>query len=192
MACIASLAFLNRSDSILLYLGPLAYLAWIAWPAHRARLAAYFAIALAPVALWLVFSYVYYGFPFPNTYYAKVATGIPRGLQLRQGLAYVANSINFDPFTLGLIGLTAVVAARTRRLPEIAAAASALLYVLYTISVGGDFMSGRFFAMPLLVCAIVLVRMVHAPRDGSGAGCRSRRLQRHCSAGPREDARQLS
>ena len=70
-------------------------------PTHRARLAAYFAIALAPVALWLVFSYVYYGFPFPNTYYAKVATGIPRSLQLRQGLAYVVNSINFDPFTLG-------------------------------------------------------------------------------------------
>ena len=132
--------------------------------------------------LWLVFSYIYYGFPFPNTYYAKVATGIPRSLQLRQGLAYVANSINFDPFTLGLIGLTAVVAARPRRLPEIAAAVSALLYVLYTISVGGDFMSGRFFAMPLLVCAIVLVRIVHAPRDRSGARRRSGRLQRHCSA----------
>ena len=30
---LASLAFLNRSDSILLYAAPLAYLAWIAWPA---------------------------------------------------------------------------------------------------------------------------------------------------------------
>jgi arabinofuranosyltransferase len=167
---IASLAFLNRSDSILLYLGPLALLAWMGWPAHRARLAGYFAIALAPVALWLAFSYVYYGFPFPNTYYAKVATGIPRSLQLRQGLAYVANSINFDPFTLGLIGLTGVVAVRARRLPEIAAAVSALLYVLYTISVGGDFMSGRFFAMPLLVCAIVVVRMVHRREMGAALG----------------------
>jgi arabinofuranosyltransferase len=167
---IASLAFLNRSDSILLYLGPLAYLAWIGWPVHRARLATYFALALAPVALWLVFAYVYYGFPFPNTYYAKVATGIPRTLQLRQGLAYVANSINFDPFTLGVIGLTCAVAAHARRLPEMAAAVSALLYVLYTISVGGDFMSGRFFAMPLLVCAIVLVRMVQRREMGAALG----------------------
>jgi arabinofuranosyltransferase len=167
---LASLAFLNRGDSILLYVGPLVYLAWIAWPVYRLRLAMYFAIASSPVVLWLVFSYIYYGFPFPNTYYAKVATGIPRSLQLRQGLAYVANSINFDPLTLGLIGLTAVVAAQLRRLPEIAAIASALLYVLYTISVGGDFMSGRFFAMPLLVCAVVLVRIVQRREVGMTVG----------------------
>jgi arabinofuranosyltransferase len=167
---LASLAFLNRSDSILLYAGPLAYLAWIAWPMYRVRLAMYFAIALSPVAAWLLFSYIYYGFPFPNTYYAKVATGIPRSLQLRQGIAYVANSINFDPFTLGLIGLTAAMAVRLRRLPEIAAAASAFLYVLYTISVGGDFMSGRFFAMPLFVCAIVLVRTIERREIGAAVG----------------------
>ena len=167
---LASLAFLNRSDSILLYVGPLAYLAWIAWPVHRLRLATLFAIAFSPVVVWLLFSYVYYGFPFPNTYYAKVATGIPRSLQLRQGLAYIANSINFDPLTLGLVGLTAAVVLRLRRLPEIAAVVSALLYVLYTISVGGDFMSGRFFAMPLLLCAVVLVRIVPRREVGAALG----------------------
>ena len=157
LGLIASLAFLNRSDSILLYAGPLLYLAFVAWPIYRARLALLFAVSLAPAALWLLFSYVYYGFPFPNTYYAKVATGIPRSLQFRQGMAYVANSFNFDPFTLGLIALSAAVAVRARRLPEIAATASALLYVMYTVSIGGDFMSGRFFAMPLLIAAIVVV-----------------------------------
>ena len=107
---LASLAFLNRSDSILLYAdrwcisrGSHGLCTGCGWPCtSRSR--------FRRSALWLVFSYIYYGFPFPNTYYAKVATGIPRSLQLRQGLAYVANSINFDPFTLGLIGLTAVVA----------------------------------------------------------------------------------
>jgi arabinofuranosyltransferase len=172
LGLLASLAFLNRSDSILLYAGPLAYLAYCAWPVYRARVAWFFTIALAPVALWLLFSYIYYGFPFPNTYYAKVATGIPRSLQLRQGLAYVANSINFDSFTLGLIGTAAAVAVATRRVPYIAAAASALLYVAYTISVGGDFMSGRFFAMPLLVSAIVLVSSIERREIGLvlGAG----------------------
>jgi arabinofuranosyltransferase len=167
---LASLAFLNRSDSILLYLGPLAYLAWRAWPAHRLGLAKYFAIAFAPAALWLMFSLVYYGFPFPNTYYAKVAIGIPRILQLRQGLAYVANSINYDPITLGLVVLAAAMAVRLRRLPEVAAAGSALLYVLFTISVGGDFMSGRFFAMPLLVSAIAFVRTIPGHRAAAALG----------------------
>ena len=38
--------------------------------------------------------------------------------------------------------------------------ASALLYVLYTISVGGDFMSGRFFAMPFLVAVMTTVQLL--------------------------------
>lgn len=167
---LASLAFLNRSDSILLYLGPLAYLAWRAWPVHRLRIAIYFAIAFSPVALWMLFSLVYYGFPFPNTYYAKVAIGIPRSLQLRQGLAYIANSINYDPLTLGVIGMAATMAVGLRRGAELAAAASALLYVLFTVSVGGDFMSGRFFSMPLLVAAIVIVRMVPSRRAAAALG----------------------
>lgn len=167
---LASLAFLNRSDSILLYVLPLGFLIWVNRPVYRLRLAAYLGIALAPVALWLAFSFVYYGFPFPNTYYAKVATGIPRGLQWRQGLAYVANSINFDPFTLGLIGITAAVAVRRRFAPEMAAVASALLYVLYTVSVGGDFMSGRFFSMPFLVCAVVFAAGLRSVEVGAAVG----------------------
>ena len=167
---LASLAFLNRSDSILLYVAPLMCLAWIAWPLYRSRLAMYFAFALSPVALWLLFSYVYYGFPFPNTYYAKVATGIPRSVQLRQGLAYVANSVNFDPITLGIVALAALVAVGMRRWPELLACTSAMLYALYTVSVGGDFMSGRFFAMPLLVSALVLVRLVRYREAGLALG----------------------
>ena len=167
---LASLAFLNRSDSILLFVAPLAYLAWIAWPVYRLRLATYFSIALSPVALWLLFSYVYYGFPFPNTYYAKVATGIPRSIQLRQGIAYVANSVNFDPLTLGIVALAGAVAFRLRRWPELFACASAFLYVMYTVSVGGDFMSGRFFAMPLLVSAFVLVRVIRHREAGLALG----------------------
>ena len=157
---LAAAAFLNRSDSILLYLGPLGYLALRAWPVLRWRAASLFALSLSPVVLWLLFSYVYYGFPFPNTYYAKVAIGIPRSLTLKQGVAYVANSINFDPLTLGTIAIAVGLAIRIRRLPELAGAASAALYVAYTVSVGGDFMSGRFFAMPFLVASILTVASI--------------------------------
>ena len=109
---LAGLAFVNRMDSVLLYALPLA---WLAFRARRRRehlvpLVTAFAV---PVVLWLLFATIYYGFPLPNTYYAKVATGIPSGLLYRQGLAYVLNSIGHDPITLGSVGIAAVLAVRS-------------------------------------------------------------------------------
>ncbi len=155
---LAGLAFVNRMDSVLLYALPLA---WLAFRARRRRehivpLVTAFAV---PVVLWLLFATIYYGFPLPNTYYAKVATGIPSTLLYRQGFAYVLNSIGHDPITLGSVGVAAVLALRSTR-PLQLSALSALLYVAYTVSVGGDFMSGRFFAMPFLVAIIALVQLL--------------------------------
>jgi arabinofuranosyltransferase len=42
------------------------------WSA-RARAAA---LGLVPAAAWTLFALAYFGFPFPNTAYAKLATGI--------------------------------------------------------------------------------------------------------------------
>jgi arabinofuranosyltransferase len=162
-----SLAFLNRSDSALLYVVPVGEMAWRAlrarpWPSLRTL-----AVAASPALMWLVFATIYYGFPLPNTYYAKVATGLPSFLVYRQGLAYFLNSVSHDPITLGTIALSCVAAARGRGASRWAAT-SALLYVLYTISVGGDFMSGRFFAMPFLVAAMVVSREAAAVAPYAG------------------------
>ena len=80
------------------------------------------------------------------------------------------NSISHDPITLGTIALAAVLAWSTpgqaRR-----ATIGALLYVIYTVRVGGDFMSGRFFAMPFLVAALTVVPAVNGalvPWAGAG------------------------
>ncbi len=152
-----SLAFLNRPDAVVLYAVPVAEMVWRAlrarpWPALRAV-----ALAASPALIWLAFATIYYGFPLPNTYYAKVATGLPSFLVYRQGLAYVLNSVSHDPITLGTIALACVAATRGSG-PSRRAALSAGLYVLYTISVGGDFMSGRFFAMPFLIAVMVVSR----------------------------------
>ncbi len=162
LGVLAGLAFVNRMDSVLLYVAPLL---WLAAGARRSRsqLGALIAGFAVPVAAWLLFATLYYGFPLPNTYYAKVATGIPSSLLHRQGLAYLLNSFSHDPITLGTVALAAVLAVRGGWAAR-AAAASALLYVLYTISVGGDFMSGRFFAMPFLVAVITLLDTVRGSR----------------------------
>ena len=65
--------------------------------------------------LWLVFATIYYGFPLPNTYYAKVANGIPRSLMIARGSRIVLNSVSHDPITLGTDRLRAVVCRRAGR-----------------------------------------------------------------------------
>lgn len=152
---IASLAFLTRPDAVLLFAVPLAEMLW-----HIVRRKPMAAIAsvltgAAPAILWLAFATFYYGFPLPNTYYAKVANGIPKLLLYQQGFAYVLNSISHDPITLGTIGLALLTTWRGAPVGR-RAALSALLYVAYTVSVGGDFMSGRFFTTPFLIAAMAV------------------------------------
>jgi arabinofuranosyltransferase len=152
---LASLGFLNRPDAILLYVIPIGDMTWRALRVRPRPALTALLVGAAPAAAWLVFATVYYGFPLPNTYYAKVANGIPSALMYRQGLAYVLNSISHDPLTLGTIALALVAGARMGGGSH-RAAWSAALYVAYTVSVGGDFMSGRFFAMPFLVAVMVV------------------------------------
>jgi hypothetical protein len=44
--------------------------------------------ALLPAVLWTLFALVYYGFPFPNTAYAKLAMGIDPADLRTQGALY--------------------------------------------------------------------------------------------------------
>ena len=153
---VAGLAFVNRSDTALLFVVPLAEMALRTLRARGREAVRPIVVGALPPVLWLAFATFYYGFPLPNTYYAKVANGIPSWLQHQQGWAYLFNSISHDPMTLGTIALCALFAWRVpgavRR-----AAISSLLYVAYTVSIGGDFMGGRFFAMPFLVAVIAMV-----------------------------------
>jgi arabinofuranosyltransferase len=159
---VAALGFLNRPDAVLIFAVPLGEMAVRGLRAHGTRALRPLAVGGFPAVLWLVFATFYYGFPLPNTYYAKVANGIPRPLMLQQGMAYLLNSIRWDPITLGTVGLAALASLGSGARRGLAASASALLYVAYTISVGGDFMSGRFFTMPFLVSALVVVPEIGA------------------------------
>lgn len=158
---IASLAFLTRPDAVLLFAVPLGEMLWQVVRRRPLRAIAPVLVGAAPAILWLAFATFYYGFPLPNTYYAKVANGIPKIVLYQQGIAYVLNSISHDPITLGTVGLALLTvwrgdAASTR------AALSAALYVAYTVSVGGDFMSGRFFTTPFLIAVMTVAPVAAA------------------------------
>ncbi len=146
LAFLAALVTLNRMDTFLL-VGPTLVYAW--WKKPSLRRVGRIAAGFWPFLIWEVVSVVYYGRPLPNTAYAKLNTGVAMATYLRQGLHYYANSLRIDPITLPTILSAVVAAAVVRRGRHLAAAGGILLYLLYVLRVGGDFMSGRFFAAPL-------------------------------------------
>ncbi|HET7796660.1 MAG TPA: hypothetical protein VFK72_02145 [Nevskia sp.] len=142
---------LNRLDLIVLVAPALALVLLTDKGAGLWRRAA---LGLLPLLVWEAFSIVYYGFPFPNTYYAKLATGIPRSAYLEQGLLYLLDAAVRDPGLVMTVLIGAVIGGRGHARRPLAL--GVLLYVAYVVSAGGDFMQGRFLTAPAFVAAILL------------------------------------
>jgi arabinofuranosyltransferase len=166
LALLAALGALNRLDTILLFAPALVWVIVQAGPQRRAALKSA-ALGFAPLAAWLAFALFYFGFALPNTYYAKVSTGVSRPFLWLHGVSYLLNAARTDRLVL-LFPLAALVAAiHRRRGSELAAVAGMVFYVGYLMSVGGDFMSGRFFTAPF-VMAIGLLGFMDEPWNDPG------------------------
>lgn len=159
LSLIAGLAAFNRMDTFLFYLP--VFLA-ILWMQHNRKTFYCMLAGFAPFLLWELFSIVYYGFLFPNTYYAKLHTGIPASALLRQGFLYFFNSLGWDPITLTITLSALALTFLSGNSKEKYLAAGVCLYLIYVVSIGGDFMSGRFFTASLFMSVILLVRRVEA------------------------------
>jgi arabinofuranosyltransferase len=156
LSVVASLGAVNRLDLTLLFLPPLVY------ATLQVRTLQSFAAAVlgqTPLVLWLGFATFYYGFPLPNTAYAKLNTGIPTPDLLEQGLYYFLNSLEYDPITLLTIAATGAIALSLRKMSWIAALGGIALYLAYVARIGGDFMSGRMLTTSLLVAVILLAQL---------------------------------
>jgi arabinofuranosyltransferase len=118
----------------------------------RARYVALVAGAL-PLVGWEVFSLIYYGVFVPNTALAKLGAGLDRGTLLVSGARYVAALGIWDPVGALLLvcGLGVGLVTRGR-----AIALGLVAYALYVVWIGGDFMCGRFFAIPIVLAAHLL------------------------------------
>ena len=154
-----SAAFLavNRQDTILLVLPALVYYFLSVSKSWKIKLGELL-LGFSPLILWELFSIFYYGFPFPNTAYAKLNTGIPKISLIGQGIDYFLNSIALDPVTLLLIAFVGIAVFIEKEKKKIISYIGVLLYLAYILSVGGDFMSGRFFAAPFFVAMILFSR----------------------------------
>jgi arabinofuranosyltransferase len=155
LAFLAALGIVNRADMLLFYAPVILH---VLYKARSVKAVGVVALGFLPFVLWELFSLFYYGFPFPNTGYAKLTSAlIGRQDLLIEGLRYLHNSLRADAITLSIIGLGMLVPLLTREWRKLPIVAGMALYGLYVVYVGGDFMSGRFFTAMLFAAVVLLV-----------------------------------
>jgi arabinofuranosyltransferase len=156
---VASLIMLNRLDVGLIVLPAMVRRSYeMGWKIGSKAAA----VGLVPVVCWELFSIAYYGFPFSNTAYAKLNSGVAAGELAMQGLLYLLNSITSDPVTLFAIGVFVTTAVVSRPRESWPVALGIVLHVVYVVLVGGDAMSGRLLTAPLF-CAVALIGRFDLP-----------------------------
>ena len=156
------LASASRPDALLFYAMGVVFLALSGKKQHRSAML-YLSPLIAMYLPYWVARYLYYGYPFPNTYYAKSAN-LP---YYSQGLRYLSLYVqSYYVLLLLPLALVAVLATRLRsaivlgaRGPMralILAVLFAAPYAIYVVRAGGDFMFARLFipVTPLLFFAL--------------------------------------
>jgi arabinofuranosyltransferase len=155
---LAAAVVLTRHD-LLLIVTPVC-IAWIARKGIRRAVVPLLAGAGA-LAAWELFSFVYYGSLVPNTALAKLNTGMPASEKVVQGLRYVGDFAVRDPAGFLILASCLVYLIAVRKdIKARTIAGGTVLYVLYIVSIGGDFMSGRFFTAPVFLVVAETVRVV--------------------------------
>jgi len=155
-AIIASLSAVNRLDTILFYIPVLGYQLYEMRSAWKKALVL-MSLGFMPLLVWEFFAVIYFGVPFPNPYYAKLAAAnLPVGWFHDQAWNYFRNSFRWDPITLGTIFLSMVFIVWEHNIKKISIVIGMVFYLYYIYSIGGDFMSGRFFSALFLIAVTLL------------------------------------
>lgn len=116
--------------------------------------------AFSPLMIFTIFSVIYYGYPFPNTAYAKLNTGISSDALMNQGFLYIKNLIDNDPVTACTISFAMLMGLASRNCFNIAFSIGIITNTLYIIRVGGDFMQGRFFSTAFVLSALLAAKII--------------------------------
>jgi len=164
---LGSLVFLTRMDLALLAAPLVLHATWRC--PGRARRAKAWALGALPALAWLAFATWYFGFPLPNTAYAKLGAGIPGGELVTQGARYLLDSLGRGPLTRAATGGALALALARGDARARALALGTLAYLAYVLRIGGDFMSGRFLAVPLLAALLAAAPGPALPPRRAGA-----------------------
>lgn len=151
---LVSLIFVHRIDGVLILIPLIISSLLIVRPIKDTLIFGF--IGSIPAVLWVFFSFLYYGFIFPNTYYAKLGAWLTSDYYYSNGINYFLDSLWRDFFTLPFILTSIIIGLFSKKKTEILIALGILLYLIYIIKIGGDFMSGRLLTIPLVTSVVLL------------------------------------
>lgn len=158
MGLLGALLILTRFDYAVI-VAPLAlFYLWRTRPQWSPKYWISGCLSVTPLIAWFIFSFIYYGFILPNTYYSKVNVILPLTERMKQGIVYFMNHLNGDPSSLLIIGAAIAYLGYARRLPALLL--GLLFYIAYLFTIGGDYMLGRFLSILVLlgVLSLLLIR----------------------------------
>lgn len=148
MAVLVALIAMTRMDAVLM-VAPMAVYAYLS----RRDLVSFGKavgigiLGLLPFVFWELFATFYYGFPFPNTAYAKLGTDFALRDYLVRGIKYFLNALLCDPIVL-IVPLFAIICVLgVKKAQYLWCMAGVALYCVYLLYIGGDFMMGRHFTV---------------------------------------------
>ncbi|MFH2003070.1 MAG: hypothetical protein ABIK28_25610 [Planctomycetota bacterium] len=155
-AVLFALASMTRPEGTMVFALAMACLLIHGWMNHGVRLGfmlrsfAVYALIFVPYFLWRL---SYYGYPFPNTFYAKTGGGAAQALR---GLDYIGSFIGefcWVPLPLALL----IVLPRLKRdLALFLCTVVTVVYMVYVALVGGDFKPTYRFLIPVAALACLI------------------------------------
>ena len=145
---ILALLVLNRFDYLVLF-GPIALIFLLEIKSFQKILRGIWPGLLVLFA-WFSFATFYFGAPLPNTFYAKLNNDFSILESIRHGLNYVI-ALKYDIATLTIILSGILISFFSKEIKLVALSLGQILYILYIIWSGGDFMQGRFFSVLVLL-----------------------------------------
>lgn len=157
-----ALASLTRPEGLLVAALLLGVKAWQDWRESSTRQAGRMFLAavlpyLAIIVPYQVWRITFYGWLFPNTFYAK--TGATSAL-IERGLSHLSFfwGDHWLVAALAVVGLLFTIRKAQRRGAHSALAALVLGYTLYIVWVGGDYFPGWRFFVPILAPIVLLAQ----------------------------------
>lgn len=157
LALLTSLAALTRLDLVILC-GPILVARALELRARASwrRIAGRLAAGFAPLLVWELFALLYYGRPFPNTAYAKLNTGIPLAESAWQGVRYLGSFLKAEPGSALAMSVIAFRGLRWNAGGTRPLGVALVLWALYQLKVGGDFMVGRYLSAAVFATCVAL------------------------------------